>query len=207
MCGTTNLDDAIAAVQAGVDGLGFIFYEKSPRNVGAEMVRSITKMLPPFVHTVGVFVDRPIDEVVELVNFCQLDHVQLHGEEEPDYCRQLSQLCNCTLLKAFRVGPKTIAADFTPYDDLVKGYLLDTYQKGVAGGTGECFNWKMIDSLYLQRPIILAGGLTSGNIRAAIEEVQPFGIDINSGVEKEPGIKDHVKLNDVIRQVRALDSQ
>ena len=205
MCGTTNPDDAVAAVQAGVDGLGFIFVEKSPRHVEPEMVRYITRMLPPFVHFVGVFVDRPIKEVVELVDFCHLSHVQLHGKEDPEYCEQLSGLCNCTLLKAFRVGPQSVAADFTPYDDVVKGYLLDTYKKGIAGGTGESFDWQMIDNLYLQRPIILAGGLTPDNVYEAVKTVHPFAVDINSGVEKEPGKKDHAKLRELVEQVRLAD--
>lgn len=206
MCGTTNPDDAVAAVQAGVDGLGFIFAPKSPRNVAPEMVRSITRMMPPFIHFVGVFVDRPIKEVIELVDLCNLSHVQLHGKEDPHYCRQLSQQCNCTLLKAFRVGPESVAIDFIPYDDVVKGYLLDTYKKGMAGGTGESFDWGVIDSLFLQRPIILAGGLTPDNVQEAIETIHPYAVDINSGVEKEPGVKDHTKLRDLIKNVRRADA-
>jgi len=205
MCGTTNPDDAAAAVQVGVDGLGFIFVPESPRNVEPEMVRTIIGMVPPFIHCVGVFVDRPIKEVVELVNFCKLGHVQLHGKEDAAYCRQLSEQCNCTLIKAFRVGSETVAADFIPYDDVVKGYLLDTYKKGSSGGTGKSFDWKIIDSLYLQRPVILAGGLTADNISDAIETVHPFAVDINSGVEKEPGVKDHNKLRKLIEQVRLTD--
>jgi len=206
MCGTTNPDDALAAVQAGVDGLGLIFFAKSPRNVKADMARYIVRMLPPFINTVGVFVDRPIDEVVELVDFCHLTHVQLHGNEDQHYCRQLSERCNATLIKAFRVGSASVAADFTPYDDLVKGYLLDTYKKGVAGGTGEIFDWTIVDNLFLQRPVIMAGGLTPENVGEAIESSSPYAIDINSGVEKEPGIKDHDKLRALIEQVRLVDA-
>ena len=206
MCGTTNLDDAVAAVQAGVDGLGFIFVPKSPRNVEPEKVRAITGMLPPFVHFVGVFVDRPIADIIELADMCSLTHIQLHGKEDPDYCRQLRRQCNCALIKAFRVGPESVAADFTPYDDVVKGYLLDTYKKGIAGGTGESFDWGIIDNLFLQRPIILAGGLTPDNVQEAIETIHPYAIDINSGVEKEPGVKDHKKLRDLIKQVRLTDA-
>lgn len=205
MCGVTNLDDAIAAVQAGVDGLGFIFVEKSPRFIDAETARYIIRMLPPFVHAVGVFVDRPMSEVVDLIDFCSLSHVQLHGNEDPEYCRQLGQSCNCMMLKAFRVGPESIADDFTPYDDVANGYLLDTYKKGVAGGTGESFDWKIIDNLYLRRPVILAGGLTPDNVLDAVKTVQPFGIDINSGIEEEPGKKDHEKLRNLVEKVRLAD--
>ncbi len=206
MCGTTNQEDAMAAVEAGVDSLGFIFFEKSPRNVEPDTVRYITGLLPPFISTVGVFVDRPINEVVELVRLCRLSHVQLHGEESPQYCSELAKQCGCFIVKAFRVGPKSVADDFSTYEDVVNGYLLDTYKKGVAGGTGESFDWQLIEKLYLRRPIVLAGGLSPENVVQAVKAVGPYGIDINSGVEKAPGEKDHKKLRELIGKVRALEA-
>jgi len=206
MCGTTNPEDALAAVRAGVDGLGFIFVDKSPRNVEPDTARSITRLLPPFIHAVGVFVDRPVHEVVELVNHCRLTHIQLHGHEDFSYCKELERKGNRTLIKAFRVGPDTTATEFTDFDDVVQGFLLDTYKKGVAGGTGDTFDWTIIRRLHLKRPLILAGGLNPDNVREAIASVRPYAIDINSGVEKAPGIKDHDLLSGLIRQVRLLEA-
>jgi len=207
MCGTTNSDDAFAAVDAGVDGLGFIFVDNSPRNVHPDTVRSITQSLPPFISRVGVFVDRAIDEVVYLAQFCGLTHIQLHGKEQPEYCRVLADLCGCPLMKAFRVSQDSVAGDFSVYDDVVNGYLLDTYKKGVAGGTGEAFDWSIVESLSLKRPVILAGGLGPENIIQAVKTVKPFGVDINSGVEKEPGVKDHQKLRDLISKLRLVEQE
>lgn len=207
MCGTTNIDDALAAVEAGVDGLGFIFVAKSPRNVAPDKAQAIIASLPPFINTVGVFVDRPIEEVVEVANHCRLTHVQLHGREDRNYCQRLGQLCGCSLLKVFRIRPDHLASDFTPYNDVVKGFLLDTYRKGVEGGTGETFDWKVVNELNLQRPVFLAGGLTPEDIQQAIAAVHPFAVDINSGIEKEPGVKDHAKLRDLVSKVRLIDAE
>ncbi len=206
MCGTTNVKDAEAAVFAGVDALGFIFVKKSPRNIQSETAKEIISSLPPFINLVGVFVDRDLREVEELVKYTGLSYVQLHGEEEPEYCEELAfKLPTCKMIKAFRVGDKSKKEDFSPYNQFVTGFLLDTYVKDKEGGTGLVFDWNLIKQFDLQRPCILAGGLNPENVVNAIEAVHPFAIDINSGVELEPGRKDHAKLRLLTEQVRWAD--
>ena len=206
MCGTTNLEDALAAVEAGVDALGFIFYEKSPRAVDPKVARIIIEQLPPFVDTVGVFVDRDREEVEEIIRFCSLGYAQLHGRESPKYCERLARFAApCQVIKALRVGGDLQADDITPYNEHVKGFLLDTYQKGVQGGTGQCFDWSLIEGLQLQRDIILAGGLDAENVQEAVNAVRPYALDVNSGVESAPGHKNPGLISDFVRKVRACE--
>lgn len=207
MCGITRKKDAEAGVEAGLDALGFIFYEKSPRNVAPDFVREVVATIAPFVDCVGVFVDRDRQEVEEIVAYCGLSHAQLHGSENPKYCERLERFASpCRVIKAFRVGEQSTPSEFSPYDDVVRGYLLDTYVKDSAGGTGKTFDWNIIQGLNLQRPMILAGGLGPDNVLQAIESVSPYGVDVNSGVETAPGIKDHAKLYDFVSKVRQADS-
>ncbi len=207
MCGLTREKDVEAGVNAGLDALGFIFYEKSPRNVYPDFVRAVVSKVPPFVDCVGVFVNRERREVEEIVDYCGLSHAQLHGKEDPKYCERVERFASpCHVIKAFRVSSESKREEFTPYDDLVHGYLLDTYEKGNAGGTGTSFDWGIIGRLDLQRPLILAGGLSLENVERAIRTVSPFGVDVNSGVEEEPGIKDHLLLHDFVRIVRRTDA-
>ena len=206
MCGTTNLEDALAAVEAGVDALGFIFYKKSPRNIDPKMAKIIIEQLPPFVDTVGVFVDRDQKEVEEIIRFCGLGYVQLHGQESPKYCERLARsTAPCQVIKALRVGGDLQENDITPYNEYVKGFLLDTYQKGVKGGTGQRFDWSLIQGLKLQRDVILAGGLDPKNVQEALAAVRPYALDVNSGVETNPRQKDHDLIRQFIRQVRAWE--
>ncbi len=207
MCGITRMKDMEAGVDAGLDAMGFIFYEKSPRNVKPDFVRSVVARMPPFIDCVGVFVDRDRQELEELVEYCGLSHAQLHGNENPKYCERVERFASpCRVVKAFRVSGESKASDFSPYDDVAHGYLLDTYVKGNAGGTGARFDWGIIDGLSLQRPMILAGGLSPENVVEGIQSVAPFAVDVNSGVEIEPGIKDHVKLAEFVRKVRLADA-
>ncbi len=206
MCGTTNLDDALVAVKAGVDALGFIFYKKSPRNIEPENARIIIEQLPPFVDTVGVFVDRDRQEVEEIIRFSQLGYAQLHGRESVKYCERLARFAApCQVVKALRVGPDLRAEDIAPYREHVKGFLLDTYQKGVVGGTGQRFDWSLIKQLGLENNYILAGGLDVDNVAEAIAAVQPYALDVNSGVEQRPGKKDHDLIRKFIHRVRQLE--
>lgn len=208
MCGMTREKDVEAGVNLGLDALGFIFYEKSPRNVFPDFVRAVVSKTPPFVDCVGVFVDRDRKEVEEIVEYCGLSYAQLHGKEDPKYCERVERSASpCHVIKAFRVGSESKRDDFSPYDDLVHGYLLDTYVKGNAGGTGSRFDWNIIERLDLQRPIILAGGLSPDNVEEAICSVSPFGVDVNSGVEIEPGIKDHSRISEFVRKVRQTDAR
>lgn len=206
MCGTTNLVDAEKAVELGVDALGFIFAEKSPRYIRPEAALEITQNLPPLLFKIGVFVDLEVHEVEEIVRYLGLNGVQLHGKESPEYCAQLkNSLPSCTRIKAFRVGDHSTSADFGLYDEVVNGCLLDTYVKDVEGGTGQIFDWSLIENLKLRKPYILAGGLNPENIGQALTIVSPFGVDVNSGVERAPGKKDHDLLKRFITQVSGID--
>ena len=208
MCGTTSLEDALAAVDAGVDALGFIFYEKSPRNIDSEDARLIIEQLPPFVDTVGVFVDRDREEVEEIIRYCRLGYAQLHGQESPKYCERLARFAApCQVLKALRVGEHLRAEDIVPYSEHVKGFLLDTYHKDMVGGTGKSFDWSIIERLALEKACILAGGLDVDNVAMAIETVHPYAVDVNSGVEKSPGQKDHDLIKAFVSKVRQLEQQ
>lgn len=208
MCGLTRVKDIELGVELGLDALGFIFYEKSPRNVFPDFVKAVVSKIPPFVDCVGVFVDRDRKEVAEIVEYCGLSHAQLHGNESPKYCERVARLASpCHVIKAFRVGSKSSKEDFRPYVHSVHGYLLDTYVKGDAGGTGSSFDWDIIKGLKLRRPLILAGGISLDNVEEAICQVVPFGIDVNSGVESEPGIKDHKKMKEFVSKVRQLDAR
>jgi phosphoribosylanthranilate isomerase len=201
MCGTTRPEDALAAVCCGVDALGFIFYAKSPRYIPLDQAAQIIKQLPPLVDRVGVFVNAPIKEVVAAAGV-GLSYLQLHGNESVEYCRQIrQQLPYCGIFKAFRVGEESRPEDFIPYNECVDAFLLDTYVHGASGGTGKVFDWSIIERLKLQRPIFLAGGLSPENVVSAIAEVQPFAVDINSGVESQPGVKDHARLKDLLQLV------
>lgn len=207
VCGITSAEDAKEAIRIGVDAIGFIFVESSPRFISPEKAKEIVTQLPPFIHYVGVFVDKDPVEIQEIIEYCGLSYVQLHGSEDAEYCQKLAQAATpCKLIKAFRVGSQAVAADFTPYEDSVKGFLLDTYMEGQEGGTGRPFDWSIIESLKLQLPVILAGGLKPENVAEAIRVVKPFAIDLNSGVEEEPGKKDLIKLRNVVEIVISVDA-
>lgn len=201
ICGITRLEDALIAVHHGVDALGFIFYPKSPRYISPEQAAQIIKELPPLIDRVGVFVDAPLDEMVACAG-AGLSYLQLHGHESAAYCVELRErLPFCGIVKAFRVGEESRAEDFSLYDGCVDAFLLDTYMKGAKGGTGKPFDWSIIETLKLQRPVFLAGGLSPENIVEAVAEVQPFAVDVNSGIESEPGIKNHILLKQIMQLV------
>lgn len=206
LCGTTELVAAKHAVACGVDGLGFIFVTKSARCITPKKAREIIKELPPFVGKVGVFVNESIESLLAIVTECGLTAVQLHGKETPEYCWALRERLgrSCTIIKAFRVRPESVATEFSPYEVVVDAFLLDTYAQGVEGGTGEVFNWQIIKSLKLQCPLILAGGLNPRNVQKAIREVAPYALDINSGVESAPGQKDPVLVAAVMEKILSL---
>lgn len=204
MCGTTRLVDAQAAVSCGVDALGFIFYRKSPRYIAPGKAMTIIRQLPPFVDRVGVFVNGEAGELAEAAK-AGLSCLQLHGSESPEYCTAIREkLPSCAVIKAFRVGEDSTADHFVPYNQCVDAFLLDTYVEGTEGGTGRVFDWSIIERLELQRPILLAGGLTPENIVQAIAAVKPFGVDVNSGIESQPGIKDHQRLFHLMQLVASI---
>ncbi len=207
ICGMTRREDALCATEAGVDALGFIFYSKSPRYIDPDDAQQIIEQLPPFVDTVGVFVDQRPETVQAIIRQCRLSHVQLHGSESPQYCRELSAHTGCGILKAVRVGPQTTADTVAAYNDCIQGFLLDTFHKDAVGGTGISFDWKMIAHLRLAKPFLLAGGLDVTNIAEALEQVLPYGVDANSGLETTPGVKDHTLIREFIARVRAVETQ
>ncbi len=200
ICGMTEISDVEKAVAAGVDAVGFIFVKESPRYIQPELAREIIRNLPPFVDAVGVFVNEDPDVIGEITQYCGLTVLQLHGQEPPSYCAMMPR----RVVKAFQVGDNLDAALLATYKDVVWAYLLDTYRKGVAGGTGETFDWTVVEKLDLQRPLILAGGLDECNVAAAIDLVHPFCVDVNSGIETAPGKKDGEKIKQLARTVAKL---
>jgi len=191
ICGITNLQDALDAISLGADAIGFIF-AKSPRHVTIEKVKEITNQLPPFVTRVGVFVDQPLEEVNKTLVDCVLDTAQLHGKESVEYCKQV----NRRVIKAFRIHDEKSLEHLKEYEDITASFLLDTFVPGMAGGTGQTFDWGLAlkAKKMVKRPIILSGGINESNIMQAIKTVHPDGIDLSSGVEKSPGIKDYDKM-------------
>ena len=187
ICGITRTEDALLAVSLGVHALGFVFYKKSPRYISPERVSEIIIEIPPFVQTVGVFVNETMEKIKNIASFCGLNLIQLHGEESPLFCEKLSLAC----IKAFRIKDETSLKNMVAYKGKVRGFLVDTYKKEQPGGTGESFDWELaIKAKIYNVPIILAGGLNPNNIKRAAETIQPYALDVNSGIEKAPGIKD-----------------
>lgn len=197
ICGITNLQDAIAAVEYGADAIGFVFYNKSPRAVTPGVAKEIISQLPPFLPTVGVFVDEKPSEIENVINYVGLNIIQLHGSETPEECN-LSR----KVIKAIRVKDLTDLEPLIKYRG-VSAFLLDTYSPYIAGGTGQTFNWDIAIEAKKFGRIILAGGLTPENVEEAIKWVQPYGVDVAGGVEgTEKGIKDHKKLRLFIERAR-----
>jgi phosphoribosylanthranilate isomerase len=199
ICGTTSLEDALLCVDAGADALGFVFYPRSPRYVTPETVRTIVRQLPPFVVTVGVFVDEPSECVNAVAAFCNLDRVQLHGNETPQDCERIER----AVVKAFRVRPD---ATLSFADYRVHAFLLDAYVANSPGGTGHRFDWARAIEAKRHGRVILAGGLTPDNVGEAIRTVEPYAVDVVTGVEASPGRKDAEKVRSFLRNVRSFDS-
>ncbi|MBI4594862.1 MAG: phosphoribosylanthranilate isomerase [Candidatus Tectomicrobia bacterium] len=200
ICGITNIEDALMASQMGVDALGFIFYPKSPRYVCPEAVREMVMALPPFVTTVGVFVNRDVKEISEIMHYCRLNVAQLHGEESANQCRDLPY----KVIKAFQVKEEQDLKALMPFKEHVQAFLLDTKVKGLYGGTGQTFSWEIALKARNLGNIILAGGLNTENVKLALTQVNPYGVDISSGVEISPGRKDREKLVALMKEIREV---
>jgi phosphoribosylanthranilate isomerase len=197
ICGITSLEDALNAIEAGADALGFVFYTESPRHIFPEQAARIISQLPPFVQVVGLFVNEEATTVNDVSDLCRLDLVQLHGDEPADYCRQIRR----RVLKAFRVRSLTCLDPIIEYP--VSGYLLDTFSPSFYGGTGLSFNWEIAaEAVKRHQRIILAGGLTPDNVAEAIRQVRPWAVDVSSGVETAPGKKDADKVRRFIRNAK-----
>jgi len=197
ICGLTHIDDALQACACGADALGLVFYEKSPRCVTREQARAIVAALPPFVTTVGLFVNEDPETVREIVDFCGLDVIQLHGDEGPDACFFPPR----RVLKALRVRGAESLAGVERF--AVAALLLDAWHPDSYGGTGQLGDWKLAARLAAERPVILAGGLNPQNVAEAIRQVRPYGVDVSSGVESSPGRKDPARVAAFIRNARA----
>jgi phosphoribosylanthranilate isomerase len=200
ICGITNLEDASLAVQLGADALGFIF-ARSPRQIAPQEARDIVRRIPPFVKTVGVFVDEQPAAIKETLNYCGLDLVQLHGNESPELCSQLMPHA----IKALRIKDEASLETGRLYCGKARALLLDTYSKEKAGGTGRTFDWQIaIKIKELGIPVILAGGLGPSNIEQAIRTVKPYAVDVNSGVEERPGKKNRALMKALMEKVRRI---
>ncbi|GAI84994.1 unnamed protein product, partial [marine sediment metagenome] len=182
ICGMTNIEDAMNTAECGADALGFIFYRKSPRYVSPEIVREIIRNLYHGVCKVGVFVDHDADEIKEIVEFCGLDLIQLHGSESPQYCRQFPR---SRLIKGLSPRSEDNLKNIADYP--VRAILIDAYNPKLYGGTGEKSDWNLAVKIRENHTLILAGGLNLENIREAIEIVSPDAVDVNSGVERSQG--------------------
>lgn len=195
ICGITNPDDALQAVACGADALGLVFFAKSPRCVSPEQAREIIARLPPLVTTVGLFVNEDPRTIRAVAAQCRLDRVQLHGDESPADCL----LPPLRVLKALRVRD---AESLARADEYPADLLLDAWSDQVYGGSGRQFDWQLARALAARRPIILAGGLRPDNVAEAVAAVNPYAVDVSSGVERSPGRKDHEKVAEFIRRAR-----
>jgi phosphoribosylanthranilate isomerase len=205
ICGITQLEDAESAISYGAWALGFILWPKSKRNVDPGVAAGIIRQVRRKVETVGVFVNQPIDEIAERVDTLGITHVQLHGDEGPAFCSAVAQRTGAKVIKAVRIGH---AADLRDLERFHTDYhLLDTSEAGLYGGTGKTWDWKLVANRRNKIPLILSGGLTADNVAEGIAAVRPWGVDVASGVEASPGIKDPAKLAaffDAVTPVEAL---
>lgn len=199
ICGITRLEDGLAAVAAGADAIGLVFYARSPRAVSIEQARAVVAGLPPFVTTVGLFVDMPQRDIEAVLAAVPLDLLQFHGDESAAECEALGR----PYIKALRVRAQDDVAALVDAYPGARAVLLDTFVEGVPGGTGQAFDWALVPAT-LSKPVILAGGLTPGNVAAAIAQVRPYAVDVSGGVEASKGIKDATKVKDFVRAVRAV---
>ncbi len=197
ICGITRIEDGLAAARLGADAIGLVFYEATPRYVTVDQARAIAQALPPFVTRVGLFVDVDAERVRATINAVGLDILQFHGEESAETYRAFGR----PYIKAVRMQDDVdLHAQQRAYPDAI-GLLVDTYVKHVPGGSGETFDWRLVPR-DLEKPVILAGGLTADNVKDAINTVQPFAVDVSSGVEDTKGIKDPEKISAFIKRVR-----
>ncbi|MCW8893775.1 MAG: phosphoribosylanthranilate isomerase [Deltaproteobacteria bacterium] len=198
ICGITNIEDALCAVTAGADALGFVFYEKSPRYITPLKAQRIVAALPPLVATVGLFVNASAEKIRRTMAMTRLQVVQLHGDELPEDCR----LDPYQVIKALAVKDADSLKGADDYP--VSALLLDAWSGKQYGGSGRSFDWQLAKNLTGRTPLILAGGLNPENVAEAIQQVRPYAVDVSSGVEASPGRKDRQKIIKFIEQVRSL---
>ncbi len=201
ICGITNIGDAYRAAEYGADALGFIFYAKSRRMITPERAKEIIQKIPGSIGKIGVFVNQEIEVVKEIMGFCGLHLVQLHGDESPQYCGRFPRT---TLIKTVSACTEEEVEKLEHYP--VRAVLVDTHEPGHYGGTGKNSDWTLALKVKKKHPLILAGGLNKENIKRAIETVRPCAVDINSGVETSPGRKDPYKIREIMEIIRAMDT-
>ena len=201
ICGITNLEDALLSAKFGADALGFNFYLESPRYISPEKAREIIKQLPAGVLKVGVFVNESLDKIIKIAETAKLGAIQLHGEETPEFVREIKTKTNLEIIKAFRVSPEFKAEDLLNYE--VDAVLLDTYSRHEHGGTGKTFDWEVAKNVQKIFPkMYLAGGLTAANAKEAVKKIEPFAIDACSLLERAKGFKDLQKVEEFILAVK-----
>jgi phosphoribosylanthranilate isomerase len=196
ICGITRVEDALCAVEHGADAIGLVFHDKSPRNVSIYQAAEIAKQVPAFVSVVGLFVNANASFIHETTSRVKLDLLQFHGDETPQECASYS----LPFIKAIRVKWDTNLVQYADEFSKARALLLDAYAEGVAGGTGQVFDWLLIPKT-LSKPVILAGGLSSSNVASAIKQVKPYAVDVSGGVETSKGIKDAAKIAAFMQQV------
>jgi phosphoribosylanthranilate isomerase len=205
ICGVTNYDDALLVTNAGAEYIGFNFVKESPRKISDKLAQTIIDKLPYFVSAVGVFLNEDPKIVVKYVKKCGLGMVQLHGDETPEYCKDIHAKTGVPVIKAFRMENDQSLEKIPAYAEAVQYYLLDSFVPDAAGGTGEVFNWDLaIKVREMGKPVFLAGGLTPDNVADAVKKVMPFAVDVASGVERLPRRKDYDRMNQFIRKARGL---
>ena len=201
ICGITNIDDAMAAVEFGADALGFVFFQGSPRYISPDAAAGIIRKLPSFAMTIGVFVDEKPSQIEKTIASTGIDVIQLHGDEPPEMCAFSRRI-----IKAIRVKSLASLDPLVHYQDKVSAFLLDTFSPGSFGGTGQKFNWDIATDAKQFGRTILSGGLTPDNIVEAVKQVEPYGVDVSSGVELKKGEKDHLKMRLFIERAKAAQN-
>lgn len=203
ICGVTNEEDATWAVNLGAHYIGLNFCKQSPRKVSPEQAAKIAQKVPSFVPTIGVFVEHSVPEILKIAQKVGLGGVQLHGDHTPEDARALAEKLEVLLIKAFRVAGEADLEPLAAYKDVVGYFLLDARVEGIAGGTGQTFPWDLaVRARAFGKPLFLAGGLTPDNVAQAIEAVQPFAVDVASGVEKSPKRKDFDRMKKFIDEAK-----
>jgi phosphoribosylanthranilate isomerase len=200
ICGITRREDALAAAEQGADAIGFVFFRPSPRYVSLEQARDIAARTPPFVATVGVFVNSSSEEVEQVISKCGVTLLQFHGDESPEFCSSFSR----PYLKAVRIRPGLDLIKYLSPYTTARAWMLDAFHDDLWGGTGGSFDWSLVPER-MARPIILSGGLTADNVASAVRRVRPYAVDVSSGVESSKGIKDAARIAAFIGVVKDED--
>ena len=202
ICGITRPEDGVAAARLGVDAIGLVFYEKSPRHVSIEQAKVICEALPGFVTVVSLFLNADEQQINQVLDKVAIDLIQFHGNESAEFCRGFSR----PYIKALGMADNSaLLSQMGTYAD-ARAVLLDSHATGAAGGTGQAFDWQTVPEEVSQQ-IILAGGLKPDNVASAIQQVRPYAVDLSSGVEASPGIKDAALMAQLMKEVKRVDCE